>query len=60
MEEKVDLSPVKKWLELSKKAFDVVTRNMTEEQKSPMREELLNHFRKVLETQKEDCTTGRI
>jgi len=60
MEEKVNLASAKKWLELSKFAFDAATRNMTEEQKRLMREELLNHFRKVLETQKQDCTTGRI
>jgi len=54
MEEKVDLGPAKKWLELSRIAFDIATRNMTEEQTWLVREELLDHFRKVLETKTGD------
>jgi len=54
MEEKVDLGPAKKWLELSRITFDVAARDMDEEQKRLMREELLDHFRKVLETKTGD------
>jgi len=49
MEKKVNLEPAKKWLEISKYEFEAATLHVTEEQKKLMREELLNHFRKVLE-----------
>jgi len=49
MKEKVDLAPAKRWLELSKYAFEAATLHITEEQKTLAREELLDHFRKVLE-----------
>jgi len=49
MKEKVNLGPAKKWLELSKYAFETATLHITEEQKRLLREELLDHFRKVLE-----------
>jgi len=49
MEEKANLGSAKKWLELSRRAFDIAVQDMTEEQKQLMRDELVNHFRKVLE-----------
>jgi len=50
MEEKANLGPAKKWLEFSRRAFDIAVQDMTEEQKQLMRDELVNHFRKVLES----------
>lgn len=50
MKGKANLGPAKKWLELSRQSFIAATRNMTKKQKQLMRNELLNHFRKVLES----------